>query len=135
MKRRYKVIFNVEVDDPEKPFPAGGDYTHLNRIEGIVRRLRYDFFMPDIATITLDKVIDKGIVMEGKKTVSERHDELTTIQVTPQIKLSLHQSELFGPRYQFNLLLDQRHNFAFTVADARSLHAAWGQLLTKIEDK
>jgi hypothetical protein len=70
VRKRYKVIFNVEVDDPEQRFPAGGDYTHLNLIEGIVRRLRYDFYLLDIATITLDKIVDKGVVLKGE--TSER---------------------------------------------------------------
>ncbi len=39
MKRRYKVILNVEITDPGKPFPAGGGYTHLNRIEGLVHSI------------------------------------------------------------------------------------------------
>ena len=59
MKKRYKVILNVEITDPDKPFPAGGDYTHLSRIEGLVHSIAS--YWPGLdATITLDKVIDKG---------------------------------------------------------------------------
>ncbi|HEY1353086.1 MAG TPA: hypothetical protein VGF67_26020 [Ktedonobacteraceae bacterium] len=37
MRKRYKVVLNVEVTDLDKPFPAGGDYTHLNRIDGVLK--------------------------------------------------------------------------------------------------
>ncbi len=61
MKKRYKVVLNVEVADPDKPFPAGGDYTHLNRIEGIVHSIASMWTGLDVK-ITLDKVIDKGVI-------------------------------------------------------------------------
>ena len=62
MKKRYKIILNVEITDPDKPFPAGGDYTHLSRIDGVVMRLTSDlsWLRPDEVKISLDKVIDKG---------------------------------------------------------------------------
>jgi hypothetical protein len=67
MKRRYKIVLNVEVEDPDKTFPAGGDYTHLDRINGIAHSLVsshswYGF----TTTISLDKIIDKGEIEESK---------------------------------------------------------------------
>ncbi len=59
MKKRYKIILNMEITDPDKPFPAGGDYTHMNRIEGIVHSIASAWPGLDVK-ITLDKVIDKG---------------------------------------------------------------------------
>lgn len=61
MKRRYKIVLNVEITDPDKPFPAGGDYTHLNRIEGLVHTIATWYPGLD-AKITIDKVIDKGVI-------------------------------------------------------------------------
>lgn len=61
MKKRYKIILNVEITDPEKPFPAGGDYTHLSRIGGLIHSITSTW--PGLnVKITLDKVIDKGEV-------------------------------------------------------------------------
>lgn len=61
MRKRYKIIFNVEIDDPENRYPAGGDYTHLNRINGLVRRLLHCEYHPDWnLSVALDKIIDKG---------------------------------------------------------------------------
>ena len=59
MRKRYKIVLNVEIADPDKPFPAGGDYTHLNRIEGIVHAIARTWTGFDVK-ITLDKIIDKG---------------------------------------------------------------------------
>jgi len=71
LKRRYKVIFNVEVTDPEQPFPAGGSYTHENRIEGITKRLAHEIWCRwpglDFPRVTLDKIIDKGKVKTEQK--------------------------------------------------------------------
>ncbi len=60
MRKRYKVVLNVEVDDPDAPYPAGGSYTHLNRIHGIVLQITSNYWKADMATVTLDKIIDKG---------------------------------------------------------------------------
>jgi hypothetical protein len=66
MKRRYKIILNIEITDPEQPFPAGGDYTHLSRIEGLVHAIATTW--PGTgAKITLDKVIDKGAIDATEK--------------------------------------------------------------------
>ena len=63
MKKRYKVVLNVEIEDPEKPYPAGGDYTHKNRLDGLILRLLADVHWPSYGeTVTLDKIIDKGEV-------------------------------------------------------------------------
>ena len=61
MKKRYKIILNVEITDPDKPFPAGGTYTHLSRIDGVARLLASSggWLAPDVK-ISLDKVLDKG---------------------------------------------------------------------------
>jgi len=66
MKKRYKIVLNVEITDPDKPFPAGGDYTHLSRIDGVVKRLTSDlaWIGADAVKISLDKVIDKGEIRE-----------------------------------------------------------------------
>jgi hypothetical protein len=74
--------------------------------------------------------------MNGARSepVSE-HDEYTQIEVDPQIQLSLHQAELFGPRYSFYLLIDNRSNFKLSVEQARKLHSALGELLAKVEDE
>ncbi len=66
MRKRYKVILNVEITDPDTPYPAGGDYTHLTRLEGIVRNLlRHNPQLEsDVVTVSLDKVIDKGEITE-----------------------------------------------------------------------
>lgn len=65
--KRYKIILNAEITNPNKPFPAGGDYAHLNRLEGIVKRLTSDlsWMGPDEARITLDKVLDKSEIAES----------------------------------------------------------------------
>lgn len=64
MRKRYKIVLNVEIADPDKPFPAGGDYTHLNRLDGVVKRLTSDLAWMGAGEvkISLDKVIDKGEV-------------------------------------------------------------------------
>jgi hypothetical protein len=64
VKKRYKIILNVDVNDPEKPFPAGGNYSNLNRIEGVTHLLLSSTTWPgsSIVVVTLDKVIDKGEV-------------------------------------------------------------------------
>lgn len=67
--------------------------------------------------------------------MSERRDEYARIDIDPQIKLALHQSELFGPRYQFYLTLDKVHTNVFSVEQARKLHEALGQLLATIDDE
>ena len=33
MRKRYKIVLNIELTDPDTPYPAGGDYTHLTRIQ------------------------------------------------------------------------------------------------------
>ena len=63
MKKRYKIVLNVEITDPDEPFPAAGDYTHLSRIEGIVHSIASYWPSLDVR-ITLDKVIDKGVIKE-----------------------------------------------------------------------
>ena len=63
MRKRYKVVLNVEIEDPEKPFPAGGDFMHKNRIDGLVHLLVSSANWPEVyGTVTLDKIIDKGEV-------------------------------------------------------------------------
>jgi len=62
VKKRYKVVLNVEVIDPDKPFPAGGDYTHLSRIDGVVMLITSSVTWLDEVRVSLDKVIDKGVI-------------------------------------------------------------------------
>lgn len=65
MRKRYKIVLNVEIDDPEQPFPAGGNYTNLNRIEGIVHALIGNFPWGSLPSqVSLDKVIDKGEIKQ-----------------------------------------------------------------------
>jgi hypothetical protein len=33
MRKRYKIVLNLELDDPDESYPAGGDYTHLSRLQ------------------------------------------------------------------------------------------------------
>lgn len=65
MRKRYKIVLNLEIDDPDAPFPAGGDYTHLNRLQGLIHGLMYTVGVS--YTVTLDKVIDKGEVRQKEK--------------------------------------------------------------------
>lgn len=74
--------------------------------------------------------------------MSKRRDETTEVEVTPQIRLTLHQSELFGARYQFGLVFDahkyaalNQNYFTLDVESARRLHEAFGTLLAKVEDE
>lgn len=59
-KKQYKLILNVEVTNPDKPI-AGGDYAHLNCIQGVARLVSHSagWLEPDVK-VTLDKVVDKG---------------------------------------------------------------------------
>lgn len=63
MKKRYKIVLNVEIEDPDEPYPAGGDYMHLSRLQGVVHELT-NYYGGRIARLTLDKVIEKGEVKE-----------------------------------------------------------------------
>lgn len=67
MKKRYKIVLNVEITDPEKPFPGGGDFNHSTRIEGVVKLLTRFMSWPDGVTVTLDKMIDKGEMRNENK--------------------------------------------------------------------
>lgn len=55
--RTFKVVLNVEVKQPDTPYPAGGDYTQRKLIDGIVHSLVH-MWLPD-ARVTLDKVVEK----------------------------------------------------------------------------
>jgi hypothetical protein len=63
MRKRYKIVLNVEITDPDRPYPSGGDYTHLNMLEGVIKNLAWAvrYLAPEV-TLTVDKVIDKGKV-------------------------------------------------------------------------
>jgi hypothetical protein len=54
VKKRYKVVLNIEITDPEKPFPA-------DRIHGIVEWIVIGIWMRDVM-VTLDKIIEKGVI-------------------------------------------------------------------------
>ena len=63
MRRRYKVVLNVEITDPDKPHPAGGDYTHLTMLQGVLLNIvKYTHSPEEFVSVTLDKVIGKGEV-------------------------------------------------------------------------
>lgn len=64
MKYRYKIIINAEIEDPSKPYPAGGEYTGLNRLEGVKKAITHSIHWigEDKVRITIDKVIPKGVV-------------------------------------------------------------------------
>lgn len=67
MRKRYKLVLNIDITDPEQPFPAGGDYTRLNRIQGVVKLLTGQTMWPDGVVVSLDKLIDKGVLPEETK--------------------------------------------------------------------
>jgi hypothetical protein len=76
MRKRYKVVLNLEIDDPGEPHPAGGSYTHLNNLQGAIVQILYSLewvghrYMK--ARVTLDKIIDKGeILEEGAKLAKD----------------------------------------------------------------
>ena len=60
MRKRYKIVLNVEIDEPDDPAPAGGDYTHLSRLQGILHGLSWCIRYDPAFRLTIDKVIDKG---------------------------------------------------------------------------
>lgn len=66
--------------------------------------------------------------------MSERRDEQTVIEVDPKLKITLHQSEMYGSRYAFYILVDKIHNLRLDVKQARRLNEALTQLLAKVED-
>lgn len=63
MKKRYKIVLNVEIEDPDEPYPAGGDYARLTRLQGTVHALT-TYYGGRIAKLTLDKIVEKGEVKE-----------------------------------------------------------------------
>lgn len=64
MRKRYKVVLNLEIDDPDAHYPAGGSYTHDTMLQGEIRYILGSFWGigrgRTTTTVTLDKVIDKG---------------------------------------------------------------------------
>jgi len=70
VKKRYKIVLNVEMTDPDGPYPAGGDYTHMTRKEGFIHALLSSYHgMLETSEVqmTLDKVIDK-VIDKGEVT-------------------------------------------------------------------
>lgn len=59
MRKTFKFVFHAEIEEPEKPYPGGGDYTHLNRIEGLLHSM-VSVYIPFDARVTLDKVVEKA---------------------------------------------------------------------------
>jgi hypothetical protein len=66
MRKRYKIVLNLELDVPDDEFPAGGSYTHLNKLQGTIL-----YTLTSLGSIgrthsrvTLDKIIDKGEILE-----------------------------------------------------------------------
>ena len=60
MRKRYKIVLNVEIDEPDRPHGAGGDYTHLTRLQGLLHNLSWMLVSLPDARLTVDKIIDKG---------------------------------------------------------------------------
>jgi hypothetical protein len=65
--------------------------------------------------------------------MNERQDERTVIEVGPQLKLTLHQSEIFGPRYQLYIAVDKTQVIRLDIEHARKLNEALTSLLAKVE--
>jgi hypothetical protein len=67
MRKRYKIVLNLELDDPDESYPAGGDYTHLSRLQRVIHGIVSSFWGigHTKTTVTLDKVIDKGEITES----------------------------------------------------------------------
>jgi hypothetical protein len=76
MRKRYKIVLNLELDDPDESYPAGGSYTHLSRLKGAILQLldRFDWVGHIKARVTLDKVIDKGEVIEKNVKLAKERD-------------------------------------------------------------
>lgn len=67
MRKRYKIVLDVEITDPDRPFPAGGDYTHLNLIDGVAKLITHTAsWLHSDLKISLDKLIDKGEINDVK---------------------------------------------------------------------
>lgn len=66
MRKRYKIILNVEITDPDKPYPAGGSYTHLTFLQGVVQNMAWHgaYYGYENVKVSLDKAIDKGEITE-----------------------------------------------------------------------
>jgi hypothetical protein len=64
MRKRFKIVLNLDIENPDDPFPAAGDYTNMTRFQGIVYTITAysQFHWKDHVrySVTLDKVIDKG---------------------------------------------------------------------------
>ncbi len=60
MRKRYKIVLNMEIDDPDAPHGGSGDYTHLTRLQGLLHTLSWALTTHPGARLTIDKVIDKG---------------------------------------------------------------------------
>ncbi len=64
MRKRFKIVLNLDIENPDDPFPAGGSYTHMTTLQGIVYTITtYSQFHHNNRikySVTLDKLIDKG---------------------------------------------------------------------------
>lgn len=65
MRKRYKIVLNVEIEDPDEPHGASGDYTGLSRLQGYLHTLAWAIRGYTWCQATIDKVIEKGEVREG----------------------------------------------------------------------
>lgn len=68
IRKRYKIVLNVEIDDPDKPHGGGGDYTNLNRLQGYLHYLGWDIRGHTWVHATIDKVVDKGEIKQEKES-------------------------------------------------------------------
>ncbi len=62
MRKRFKIVLNLDIENPDDPFPAGGYYKHMNKLEGLIAGIlsAVQSFWGLKYTVTLDKIIDKG---------------------------------------------------------------------------
>lgn len=70
VRKHYKVVLNIEITDPEQPYPAGGDYAYLSLIKGVTRNILWAnrFHDANIVNVSLDKILDKGETYMGQTT-------------------------------------------------------------------
>ncbi len=68
MRKRFKIVLNLDIENPDDLFPAGGSYTHMTTLQAIVYTITTysQFHWNNVVrySVTLDKVIDKGEIKE-----------------------------------------------------------------------
>jgi len=68
VRKRYKIVLNLEIEDPDEPFPGGNDFKYLSRLQGVVHVIlvmSHSYWGNLVKyTVTLDKIVDKGEVKD-----------------------------------------------------------------------